>query len=37
VTPTGEVEIVSTHDQLLGGPSGQSYLGCRFPTATGAA
>ena len=27
----GEVEILSTHDQLLGGPSGQSYLGCRFP------
>ena len=20
-----------THDQVLGGPSGQSYLGCRFP------
>jgi hypothetical protein len=30
-TPTGEVELLSTHDQLLGGPSGQSYLGCRFP------
>ena len=27
----GEVELLSTHDQLLGGPSGQSYLGCRFP------
>lgn len=31
VTPLGEVEILSTHDQLLGGPSGQSYVGCRFP------
>jgi hypothetical protein len=31
VLPTGEVELLSTHDQLLGGPSGQSYLGCRFP------
>ncbi len=31
VAPTGEVELLSTHDQLLGGPSGQSYLGCRFP------
>lgn len=31
VTPLGEVEILSTHDQLLGGPSGQSYLGCVFP------
>ena len=31
VTPLGDVELLSTHDQLLGGPSGQSYLGCRFP------
>jgi hypothetical protein len=31
VTPMGEVELLSTHDQMLGGPSGQSYLGCRFP------
>jgi len=31
VTPFGEVELLSTHDQILGGPSGQSYLGCRFP------
>lgn len=31
VTPLGEVELLSTHDQLLGGPGGQSFLGCRFP------
>ena len=31
VTPFGEVEVLSTHDQLLGGPSGQSYMGCSFP------
>jgi hypothetical protein len=31
ITPTGEVEILSTHDQILGGPNGQIYLGCRFP------
>jgi hypothetical protein len=31
VTPLGEVQILSTHDQLLGGPGGQSYVGCRFP------
>jgi hypothetical protein len=31
VTPLGKVELLSTHDQLLGGPSGQSYLGCKFP------
>ena len=31
VSPLGEVELLSTHDQMLGGPSGQSYLGARFP------
>ena len=31
VTPLGDVELLSTHDQVLGGPSGQSYQGCRFP------
>jgi hypothetical protein len=31
VTPLGEVQLLSTHDQVLGGPSGQAYLGCRFP------
>jgi hypothetical protein len=31
VTPAGEVEVISTHDQLLGGPSGQSFLGASFP------
>ena len=33
VLPGGAVELLSTHDQLLGGASGQSYLGCRFPAA----
>jgi hypothetical protein len=31
VTPLGKLEILSTHDQVLGGPTGQSYLGARFP------
>ncbi|HYT26775.1 MAG TPA: peptide ligase PGM1-related protein, partial [Actinomycetota bacterium] len=31
IAPGGEVELVSTHSQLLGGPGGQVYLGCRFP------
>ncbi len=31
VNPLGEVEMISTHDQLLGGRSGQVFLGCRFP------
>src|SRR6266478_2767301 len=35
VTPLGAVELLSTHDQLLGGPSGQSYLGCVFPADPG--
>ena len=35
VTPLGAVELLSTHDQLLGGPSGQSYLGCTFPADSG--
>ena len=33
VLPSGEVELLSTHDQLLGGPTGQMYLGCVFPAA----
>lgn len=31
VSPRGEVVAISTHDQILGGPSGQVYLGCTFP------
>ena len=31
--PGGRVEVLSTHDQMLGGKSGQSYLGCVFPAA----
>ena len=34
VNPLGKLEVLSTHDQLLGGPSGQSYLGCVFPANT---
>jgi hypothetical protein len=33
VTPNGQVEILSTHDQVLGGPDGQIFLGCTFPAA----
>jgi hypothetical protein len=35
VRPDGSVELLSTHDQLLGGTSGQSYLGCVFPADPG--
>ena len=31
ITPTGAVELLSTHDQILDGPSGQRFAGCRFP------
>ncbi len=31
ITPLGNVELLSTHDQILGGPSGQSFVGSSFP------
>ena len=31
LTPLGDVELLSTHDQLLGGADGQSYMGAVFP------
>jgi len=33
IDPVGEVVLISTHDQILGGASGQVYQGCRFPAA----
>jgi PGM1 C-terminal domain len=33
INPMGTVEILSTHDQILGGPDGQIFLGCQFPAA----
>jgi PGM1 C-terminal domain len=33
IHPGGTVELLSTHEQILGGPSGQTYQGCRFPAA----
>ncbi len=33
VDPLGRPGIISTHDQLLGGPTGQVYWGCTFPAA----
>jgi hypothetical protein len=34
IIPDGTVEVLSTHDQILGGPDGQIFLGCRFPADT---
>lgn len=31
INPDGSISMISTHDQILGGPTGQTYLGCRFP------
>ena len=30
-SPDGGVLLISTHDQILGGTSGQVYVGCSFP------
>src|SRR6266542_877125 len=35
VTPLGVVELLSTHDQLLGGPCGKRNNGCVFPADPG--
>ncbi len=31
ISPSGQVMVISTHDQLLGGATGQIFLGCQFP------
>ena len=31
ILPDGEVEVLATHEQELGGEDGQVYVGCRFP------
>ena len=31
ILPDGDVEVLSTHEQELGGEDGQVYVGCRFP------
>ncbi len=31
IDPTGEAAVISTHDQVLGGPTGQIFKGCTFP------
>jgi len=32
INPLGEVLVLSTHDQLLGGASGQVFIGANFPS-----
>lgn len=31
IGPQSEVRILSTHDQVLGGTTGQTFIGCSFP------
>lgn len=35
IRPDGEPVVLATHEQVLGGPSGQVYTGCRFPADPG--
>ena len=35
IAPGGAVEVLSSHDQILGGPENQVYIGCRFPAGVG--
>jgi hypothetical protein len=32
ISPSGGVDLLSTHDQLVEGQDGQVYAGCRFPS-----
>ncbi len=34
IDPTGGAAVISTHDQVLGGPSGQIFKGCTFPASS---
>lgn len=31
ILPNGDARLISSHEQVLGGTTGQAYLGCRFP------
>ena len=31
IFPNGDTRLVSSHEQVLGGATGQAYMGCRFP------
>jgi hypothetical protein len=35
LSPFGEVRVLATHEQVLGGHTGQVYTGCRFPADPG--
>ena len=31
ILPGGKPLVISTHDQVLGGAAGQTFVGCTFP------
>lgn len=31
MSPAGQIDVMSTHDQVLGGLHGHTYFGCHFP------
>jgi hypothetical protein len=35
IAPGRQVEVIATHEQVLGGPNGQVYVGCRLPAKPG--
>jgi len=35
MSPAGQVDVMSTHDQVLGGKHRQTYFGCHFPADPG--
>jgi hypothetical protein len=35
ITPAGAITLLSTHEQILHGRSGQQFVGCRFPADQG--
>ncbi|HET9141409.1 peptide ligase PGM1-related protein [Actinophytocola sp.] len=35
LAPGGAVRVLAAHDQVLSGPSGQIFVGCRFPARAG--
>jgi len=34
INPLGDIDIISTHDQIMGGESGQAFIGCTFPASS---
>ena len=35
INPLGKIDVISTHDQMLGSASGQVFMGATFPAQAG--